>query len=78
MNTDPKSGRVRKAEAINALCRTQGQGLHTALKDLLEEELKEAHDEMETAADNITIWRAQGRATELRQLLAAITPRTAG
>lgn len=70
--------RARKADAINSLRSAEGQGLHTALKILLKQELDEAREEMETAADNITIWRAQGRATEVRQLLAAIeTPRTA-
>lgn len=67
-------GRARKADAVNALRSAEGQGLHTALRILLEQELEEAREEMETAADDITIWRAQGRATAVRQLLAAITP----
>lgn len=70
--------RSRKADAACALQKADGQGLHTAVVDLLEAEIAEAHEEMESADDNITIWRAQGRATAARSLLAAITPRKAG
>lgn len=67
--------RTRRAEAVGVLQRAEGQGLHAALKDLLEEELAEARDELEGAGDDITIWRAQGRAMEIRRLLSAVTSR---
>lgn len=70
--------RVRRADAVCALQKAHGQGLYTALTDLLEAELAEAQEEMESAGDDITIWRAQGRAAGARNLLAAITPRNAG
>lgn len=69
--------RERKAGAVYSLRLAEGQGLHSALKTLLEQELEEAREDMETAADNITIWRAQGRAEEVRRLFVAITPRPA-
>ncbi|WP_165072815.1 hypothetical protein [Desulfovibrio sp. ZJ200] len=75
MNAD---SRARRADAVRALQKAHGQGLHTALIDLLEAEIAEAQEEMESADQNITIWRAQGRAAGARSLLAAITPRNAG
>lgn len=70
--------RARRADAVCVLQKAHGQGLYAALTDLLETELAEAHEEMESASDNITIWRAQGRAAVARNMLFAITPRNAG
>ena len=70
--------RVRRADAACALQKAHGQGLYTDLTDLLEAEIAEAQEELETASGNIAIWRAQGRAAGARNLLAAITPRNAG
>lgn len=70
--------RARRADAACALQKAHGQGLYTALTDLLDAEIDEAHEEMESASGNVAIWRAQGRAAGARNLLAAITPRNAG
>lgn len=73
-----KANRSRRAEAACVLQNAYGQGVYTALVDLLETELAEAHEEMASASDTVTIWRAQGRVAEVRNLLASITPRNAG
>lgn len=46
-----------------------------AFLDLLELELEDAFADLEQADDNISIWRAQGRAQELRSLLEALNMR---
>ena len=40
-----------------------------AFRDLLEMGLKEAVEELETANENISMWRAQGKAQAMRALL---------
>lgn len=75
MNAD---SRARRAEAARALQNADGRGLHAAVVDLLEAEMAEAQEEMASADDTITIWRAQGRVAAARSLLVAITPRSAG
>lgn len=64
--------RQQRAECIETVLRSAGRGALDALTDLLELELQEALEELEQAADNISIWRAQGRAQAVRKGLAAI------
>lgn len=66
--------RTARKEAITAVQKS-GRGMREALRGLLEWELAQAHAEMEAARDNIEIWRAQGRALEVRALMSAITPK---
>lgn len=69
--------RISKDEAVKAVSSYYGQGVYTAFIDLLEATIEEAQEEMESANENITIWRAQGKATAARDLIAAIKPRNA-
>ena len=65
--------RQRRMEATQILKQAQGKGIHTTFCDLLEEELTAARDDLENAHDAVTVWRAQGRAAALRQILSSIT-----
>ncbi len=71
------SVRNSKELSIRTLRSCNGQGIHTAIIDLLNAVIAEAHEEMESATEHITIWRAQGKATAARDLIAAIKPRDA-
>lgn len=64
--------RLQRKEAL-ANIRTSARGTLDALADLFECELADAHAELETAQDEISIWRAQGRVMEIKSLVAAIT-----
>ena len=68
---------ISKESAVKSVSSYYGQGVYTSLIDLLQAVIEEAHEEMESANDNITIWRAQGKATVARDLIAAIKPRNA-
>ena len=68
---------VSRDSAVATLRSFYGQGSYQAVIDLLEAVIAEAQDEMESANDTITIWRAQGKATSARDLIAAIKPRDA-
>lgn len=65
--------RNAKAEAVKAIIAPVSAAVRQNFVDLLQCEIAEAHSEMENASDNITIWRAQGRAAGARQLLTSIT-----
>ncbi len=71
------SARSSKDASIRTLRSCNGQGVYTAVIDLLSSVIAESHEEMESATDNITIWRAQGKATAARDLIAAMKPRDA-
>ena len=71
------SDHISKESAVTAVSSYYGQGAYTAINDLLKAVIEEAHEEMETANEDITIWRAQGKATAARDLIAAIKPRKA-
>lgn len=63
--------RLERKKAIAALLQS-GRGTLEALEDLLNWELGAAREEMETARDNISIWRCQGGCAAIRGLLEAI------
>lgn len=69
--------RAAKAEATAALRAAADTGFYRALTELLRLEIAVAHEEMEHAETEISIWRAQGRAAGARALLNAVTPRDA-
>ena len=71
------SDHISKDSAVKTVRSYYGQSAFTAFTDLLEAVIEEAHEEMESATENITIWRAQGKATSARDLIAAIKPRDA-
>lgn len=66
------NNRLQRKEAI-ANIKISPTGTLDALADLFECELADAHAELETAQDEISIWRAQGRVMEIKSLVAAIT-----
>lgn len=63
--------RMNRKDAIRAVSEAQ-RGTLDGLADLLSWELHEAYAEMESAKDNIAIWRAQGRAVEIRNLIVIL------
>ena len=65
--------KTKKAAALNGLLSPMSPGARGNLADLLECEITEAHQDMENASDNLSIWRAQGRAAGARQLLSLIS-----
>lgn len=71
------SDHISKDSAVKTVRSHYGQSAFTAFSDLLEAVMEEAHEEMESATENINIWRAQGKATAARDLIAAIKPRNA-
>lgn len=71
------SDHISKESAVKSVSSYYGHGSYTAFTDLLEAVIEEAHEEMETANEDIAIWRAQGKATAARDLIAAIKPRNA-
>ena len=66
------NNRLQRKEAI-AIIKISPTGTLDALADLFECELADAHAELETAQDEISIWRAQGRVMEIKSLVAALT-----
>lgn len=70
-----KPDRTRFATAVKELASMSNSGVRRSLLDVLEETHAEAVEAMETSDTQADIWRAQGAARALRELIHKITPK---
>lgn len=67
--------RTRLAIAVKELASMSNSGARRSLLDVLEETHAEAVETMETSDMQADIWRAQGVARAMRELIYKITPK---